>query len=257
MTRSQKGFKVIHSIPKVPVKGGTPLIVFLTGSAGSIEPYVDNVVPMAQQLGWYSCCPENLNKGGFRWWGEAGFECIEAAINEMLWQYPIDSTRKVLMGFSEGGRAVWDIGLNFPGLFKALVPMAGATDVQQLYWQKPGVQGQMAELFGSVPACPHPTFAYQKQSARYRITNPATVKVLVCVCHGSGDQQIINTGANDYRHSDAICGVQTWTDACSQGKPMKNLFTEGWDFIYLKTDVGHQVDPQWFPALREFLEAKV
>ena len=61
---------------------------------------------------------------------------IVGLITEMIKNYPIDSNRIYIVGFSMGATGVWDITTRYPDLFAAGVPLSGVSDTAKAYLLK-------------------------------------------------------------------------------------------------------------------------
>lgn len=64
-----------------------------------------------------------------RGWGSIAGLVIKA-LDQVLAEYPADSDRIYLGGFSMGGRGTWDVSMQYPERFAALVPAAGWGNVE-------------------------------------------------------------------------------------------------------------------------------
>lgn len=108
-----------------------PLIVFLHGYVPSItvlEPWL----PSPQQCslaGKYGCMlliPYGRRNTDFQGIGETD---VFAALEAVQRHFPVDHERLYLTGVSMGGMGAWNIALRHPGVFAAVTPMCGQTDM--------------------------------------------------------------------------------------------------------------------------------
>lgn len=108
-----------------------PLIVFLHGYVPSIS-VLDPWIPSPDQCdiaGKYGCLllvPYGRRNTDFQGIGE---EDILASTAEVCKWYPVDPDRIYLSGVSMGGMGVWNLALRHPGMYAAVTPMCGQTDM--------------------------------------------------------------------------------------------------------------------------------
>ncbi len=86
-------------------------------------------------------CPQDclwvdtpLNKGNYRTDEVAESKSLTAVINlikDVQNMYSIDVDRIYAVGYSMGGYGVWDIAARHPGIFAAIIPVAGAGDTSK------------------------------------------------------------------------------------------------------------------------------
>jgi len=108
-----------------------PLIVFLHGYVPSIS-VLDPWIPSAEQCsiaGKYGCLllvPYGRRNTDFQGIGETD---VLASTAEVQKWYPVDPDRVYLNGVSMGGMGAWNIALRHPGMYAAVTPMCGQTDM--------------------------------------------------------------------------------------------------------------------------------
>jgi len=125
----------------------TPLVIALHG-LGSDEMYMmeyNNLVELAEQYGYLIATPLGFNERG--WYGSRGpgrsgigrgtdpgpenlGELSEldvlAVLRIMQHDFHVDADRTYLIGQSMGGGGTWHIGMKYPEMWAAMVPMAPA-----------------------------------------------------------------------------------------------------------------------------------
>jgi len=76
-------------------------------------------------------------KAGWRHWGDRMQEDIEDAVAQAISQFKLDATRVAIMGGSYGGYAAQMGAVRKPDLYKAVVSIAGVSDViEMLKWER-------------------------------------------------------------------------------------------------------------------------
>lgn len=67
-----------------------------------------------------------IGDGGYQFWNEEKLtDSLFKLIEEIQNKYPINSGQIFLIGYDMGGNGVWQLGLDYPGKFTALVPIGG------------------------------------------------------------------------------------------------------------------------------------
>lgn len=120
-----------------------PLIVFLHGYVPSIT-VLDPWIPSAEQYevaGKHGCLlliPYGRRNTDFQGIGEVD---VLASLAEVRRWYPVDEDRVYLSGVSMGGMGAWNIALRHPGMFAAVTPMCGQTDMFRWWrWSRDEVE---------------------------------------------------------------------------------------------------------------------
>ncbi|MHB8997019.1 MAG: carboxylesterase family protein [Armatimonadota bacterium] len=108
-----------------------PLIVFLHGYVPSIsvlEPWIpsEEQCDVAGTHGAMLLVPYGRRNTDFQGIGEVD---VLASMAEVCRWYPVDQDRVYLSGVSMGGMGAWNIALRHPGMFAAVTPMCGQTDM--------------------------------------------------------------------------------------------------------------------------------
>lgn len=121
-----------------------PLIVFLHGYVPTInvlDPWLlpDNICAIAGRLGCMLLIPYGRRNTDFQGVGEVD---VFAAMNEVIDLFPTDTDRLYLSGVSMGGMGAWNIGLRHPGVFAAVTPICGQTDMF-IWWGWPREQAPL------------------------------------------------------------------------------------------------------------------
>lgn len=103
-----------------------PLLVALHGSGGHGGTQLRTWRRVAEDAGAILLCPTEAGRNrGFT--GEPRERhAVLAAIRWVRRRFNVDENRIWLTGYSRGGILSWDLALRFPGVFAAVVPMAGA-----------------------------------------------------------------------------------------------------------------------------------
>jgi predicted peptidase len=85
-------------------------------------------------------------------------EKVEAALEEVMSKYRVDRTRVYVVGYSRGGFGAWAMAEQFPGIFAAVVPIAGGgnrhylsrTNENAAFWVFHGTSDEVIPLSDSV-----------------------------------------------------------------------------------------------------------
>jgi predicted peptidase len=106
-----------------------PLLLFLhgRGESGDMLDFVKKYGPPGMIEHGYKFpfivvspqCPEGQN------WS---VEVLDMLLNEMVRIYRVDTNRIYVTGLSMGGTATWDLAVDFPWRFAAIVPICGRVD---------------------------------------------------------------------------------------------------------------------------------
>jgi pimeloyl-ACP methyl ester carboxylesterase len=116
-----------------------PLITFLHGYVPSIsvlDPWVlpPEICKIAGDKGCLLLIPYGRRNTDFAGVGEVD---VLAAMREVQDLYAVDGDRLYLCGASMGGLGAWRIGLHYPGMFAAITPISGQTDMFQFFgWSR-------------------------------------------------------------------------------------------------------------------------
>lgn len=108
-----------------------PLIVFLHGYVPSIsvlDPWIpsDDQCAIAGKYGCLLLIPYGRRNTDFQGIGE---QDVLASTAEVCKWYPVDPDRIYLSGVSMGGMGAWNLALRHPGMYAAVTPMCGQTDM--------------------------------------------------------------------------------------------------------------------------------
>ena len=109
----------------------TPLIVFLHGyvpTTSVLDPWTlqDSALEIAGHYGCMLLIPYARRNTDFQGIGETD---VFASMEQVKRLYCVDESRIYLNGVSMGGMGAWTIGLRHPGVFAAITPIAGQTDM--------------------------------------------------------------------------------------------------------------------------------
>jgi predicted peptidase len=121
--------KYILTVPKKYKDGDPklPLVVYLHG-AGSLNNYnslqswdAANLVKQQSNYSFILFAPLFTNQDDW----SANFQSLKNMLDQIIAQYPVDTTRIYLTGLSMGGRYGWEFAMQNPNLFAAFAPLAG------------------------------------------------------------------------------------------------------------------------------------
>lgn len=116
--------------PGLPPDRPAPALVVLHPYGGNAEAFLAHWKAASDDLGLVVIAPESprvVSAEGFRWGSIAETEAIvQAAIERTAKEHPIDTSRIVLAGFSQGGQRALDVGLRHPERFAGIVAIAAA-----------------------------------------------------------------------------------------------------------------------------------
>lgn len=114
--------------------GKTPIgaMVFVHGHRASAAEMMEyrELLQASQALGLMLVAPQGLNES----WSAAGspgdgrrdeVAFIGAVLDDLARRFPIDPSRLVASGFSQGASVVWDVACRGDGRFRAFMPIAG------------------------------------------------------------------------------------------------------------------------------------
>lgn len=112
-----------------------PLIIFLHGyvpTTSMLDPWIlsESECALAGELGAMVLMPHGRRNSDFQGIGEMDVLASLRATQDL---FSVDSRRIYLTGVSMGGRGVWHIAAHHPGLFAAIAPIAGHTDMPR-WW---------------------------------------------------------------------------------------------------------------------------
>ncbi len=117
----------------------TPLIVFLHGyvpTTSILDPWIlpDDVLAIAGKYGCMLLIPYGRRNTDFQGVGEVD---VFESMNQVRKLYNVDSQRIYLNGVSMGAMGAWTIALRHPGIFAAVTPIAGQTEMYRWWgWRK-------------------------------------------------------------------------------------------------------------------------
>lgn len=250
----------------------TGLVIFLHGGGGLGSISGD----MQQELdarGWIGISPDG------RAWGLADLGCtwntsaayvdsidpnvgpgqqdILDAIDWAIANFPIDTDRIYLTGFSMGGRGTYMIGLKNPDLFAAIAPMGPAIDMYEVFVRRPNPPECKEGMTGGQPGdSMRVDTMYTVTSGRFLIENAYNLPVF----HGHGLEDAVASNRPDnadFMHGWHITLDNSWdgcfigdTDLCFGHTPtLDELHTrhpDGYDWAFMFTPVAHHTDSKWF-----------
>ena len=126
----------LHLPTKYDPKTPLPLIVFLHGyvpSTSILDPWLlpEEICRIAEDNGCALLIPYGRRNTDFEGVGEKDVLDTQAIVQQL---YKIDPNRMYLSGVSMGGMGTWRIALRHPGMYAAVAPMSGQTDMAK-WWQ--------------------------------------------------------------------------------------------------------------------------
>ena len=117
------------SVPEINDGDKVPLIIGLHGGAlGSSdgEGYLRCLAdPGFKKLNAITFAPD---AGDYYFWNENNYSLILTLIEYAKKYWPIDESKIVVSGYSNGGIATWFFGINYPQVFSAAIPVASNYD---------------------------------------------------------------------------------------------------------------------------------
>lgn len=141
-------------------KGTYPLVVWLHGGdqgGSDIEKVKSSGIPKliagGKQLPFLVFSPQNPSEELLY-----PIEKVEAALEEVISKYRVDSSRIYVVGYSRGGFGAWALAEQFPEKFAAVVPIAGGgnrhylnrTNEKTAFWVFHGTNDDVIPLSDSV-----------------------------------------------------------------------------------------------------------
>lgn len=119
-----------------------PLVIFLHGyvpTTSILDPWIppDSVCEIAGKHGCLLLVPYGRRNTDFQGVGEVDVLASTAEVSE---HYPVDPDRVYMSGVSMGGMGAWNIALRHPGMYAAVTPMCGQTDMFRWWrWEREDV----------------------------------------------------------------------------------------------------------------------
>jgi predicted peptidase len=109
-----------------------PLVLSLHGGAANIAPNAHKstgclVEPAFEALNAYIISP---NSNGFYWYDQRNQVQVLALLDLAKTYLPIDETKVVITGYSDGGNGSWFYAQYYSDLFSAAIPMATSYDTE-------------------------------------------------------------------------------------------------------------------------------
>jgi len=134
------------SAPEISDNEKVPLIIGLHWYRGESEQYLRCLAdPGFKKLNAIIFAPD---AGEFSFWEEANYSLILTLIEYAKKYWPIDESKIIISGYSDGGIASWYYGVYYPQIFSAAIPMASRNN----YNKKPKIpfyviHGENDEIF--------------------------------------------------------------------------------------------------------------
>lgn len=139
-------FKI--SVPELEEGEKVPLIIALhwAGDDQTYKEFMDCLVqPAMRQTKAIIFGPAG---GNSVWWSPISENILVTFINLVKEQWPIESDKVAVIGYSNGGISSWYFAANHPDIISASVPMAGVyEDVEKIDIPTYVIHGQNDELF--------------------------------------------------------------------------------------------------------------
>lgn len=109
-----------------------PLLIGMHGYGSNALDFSKALKNIPNKVGYILCCPygpDVMGKTSFGWGERAdGEKRVLNNIELVKKRFKIDSSRVILLGFSQGGGLAYHIGLKHAELFKGVIPVAGGYD---------------------------------------------------------------------------------------------------------------------------------
>jgi poly(3-hydroxybutyrate) depolymerase len=140
-------------VPPGGMRRDHPVILFLHGaqrhpSFRFLGPCL--VEPALAELSPIVIAPEAPRGLGGEWWRGEEASYALGLLRSVVFRWPVDDRRVVLMGYSNGGIGAWVMARTYPEYFSAAIPMAfNHTVVGETRVPVFAIQGERDELFGS------------------------------------------------------------------------------------------------------------
>ena len=120
-----KGSEPVMVAP--PGEGPFPVLVLLHGFGDSSPRFSGFFEGLTRKQGWLLVAPRSViptPNGGFEWGMVPDARwLVEEALKAARERYPVDGERIYLLGFSQGGRMAYEIGLELPETFAGVIPV--------------------------------------------------------------------------------------------------------------------------------------
>jgi poly(3-hydroxybutyrate) depolymerase len=251
-----------------------PLLVYLHGAGGTGMAMTSNQPLLAQidARGWLAVAPDGRKWGlaaqGCSWQHSAAYvdsgnpavgpgeRDILDAIDHFAAAYGTDPERVYLSGFSYGGRGAYIIGLKNPDRFAAIAPLGAPVDMYEVWFRRPDNQVCKEGITSGPPgSSPLADTMHSITSARFLIENAFNLPVFHG--HGLNDTVASNTlFESPFLHGFHITTDPTWSAChdppllCFGHTPtlaeLRARHSDGYDWAYSFTPVGHVTDAFWF-----------
>jgi dipeptidyl aminopeptidase/acylaminoacyl peptidase len=145
--RTRDGGRIRAYLTVPPGGAPGPLVVMPHGGPEVRDTYGFNVWAQAMAArGWWVLQPNFRGSGGYglefakagwRRWGDRMQEDVEDAVDQAIAEHRLDSKRVAIVGGSYGGYAALMAGVRRPDLYKAIVSIAGISDLKSmLEWER-------------------------------------------------------------------------------------------------------------------------
>lgn len=254
-----------------------PLFVYLHGGGGTGQVLLNNgggaLTRELDARRWLGIAPDgrrwNLASRGCDWQTSAAYvnsndptvgpgeQDILDAINWAIANYPVDTNRIYLSGFSMGGRGTYQIGLRNPDLFAAIAPFAPAVDMYEAWAQRADASGCHEVMPGGKPGDSlRVDTMFTITSGRFLIENAFNLPVFHA--HGTQDNVAYNIPTpGRFQHGAHILTDASW-NGCSSGSTgqlcfghtptlseLRTRHPEAYEWAYMFTPVGHTVESRW------------
>jgi len=105
-----------------------PLLVFLHGSGGNMKLAPWTMLPVIRKQGYIAVFPSYLNG---TWWTPVGGKFFRKVLSDVSQRYPIDRSRVIICGVSNGATGAWAISRSNSTEFRGVVSISGAFDGQE------------------------------------------------------------------------------------------------------------------------------
>lgn len=142
------------------------LLIYLYGAGGSTQDYnlkreaYSELRRLLCQRGYFILVPE---LGPLHWMNQHARELLDAMMDQVLAEQPVDSHRVDVMGTSMGGGSAFAYAIHRPRLIRSVCSVLGMTDFKRWYAETGGYGGALDKALGGSPDS-RPS-AYQEISA--------------------------------------------------------------------------------------------
>ena len=146
-TTSGKTIDVNLSVPDIKPNDKVPLIIALhwAGNSAAYKDYSECLAfPALEFMNAIIVAPSDH---GLHWVADENESKLIKLIDNMVKHWPIDSSKIIITGYSNGGIGSWYYAKEYPDVFKVAIPMSGLYEVANIEIPVYVIHGKKDELF--------------------------------------------------------------------------------------------------------------